>query len=86
MTRQTTTLTARRLRAAKEAVEGIRREMEEANRGVRWLETGGWDERLRGREAARVCGEVVGGFEEVCAGGRERLARQGGGGGEVGAG
>ncbi|MCJ1392844.1 hypothetical protein MMC18_005716 [Xylographa bjoerkii] len=86
MTRQTTTLAARRLRAARELSESMRREAEEAEEGVRWIETGGWDARLRQREAARVCGEVVGGFEEVCAGWRERLARQGGGGVEVGAG
>lgn len=65
-------------------METVKREMEEAEEGVRWLEMGGWDDRLKGREAARVCGEVVGGFEEVCAGWRERLVRQGGV--EVGAG
>jgi len=86
MTRQTTTLAARRLRAAREVVESMRREVEEAEEGMRSIEMGGWDERLRGREAARVCGEVVGGFEEVCAGWRARLARQGGGEVEVGAG
>ncbi|MCJ1477509.1 hypothetical protein MMC13_006181 [Lambiella insularis] len=77
MTRQTTTLAARRLRAAKEAVEILKRELKEAEEGVRWLETGGWDDRLRGREAAKMCGEVVGGFEEVCAEWREMLVRQG---------
>ena len=86
MTRQTTTLAARRLRAAREAVETLRREMEEAEEGRRWLETGRWERKLREREAARVCGEVVGGFEEVCAGWRDRLLRQGGGVVEVGAG
>ncbi|MCJ1397064.1 hypothetical protein MMC11_000256 [Xylographa trunciseda] len=86
MARQTTTLAARRLRAAREVVESMRREVEEAEEGMRSIETGGWDERLKGREAARVCGEVVGGFEEVCARWRERLASQSGGGVEVGAG
>ncbi|MCJ1438552.1 hypothetical protein MMC27_007942 [Xylographa pallens] len=86
MARQTTTLAARRLRAVKDVVESIRRDVEEAEEGVRWIETGDWDERLKDREAARVCGEVVGGFEEVCAGWRERLTRQNGGGVEVGAG
>jgi len=76
----------RRLRAVKDVVESIRRDVEEAEEGVRWIETGDWDERLKDREAARVCGEVVGGFEEVCAGWRERLTRQNGGGVEVGAG
>ena len=86
MARQTTTLAARRLRAARDVVESMRREVKEAEEGVRWIETGGWDERLKDREAARVCGEVVGGFEEVCAGWRERLVRQNGGGVEVRAG
>ncbi|MCJ1287107.1 hypothetical protein MMC26_006455 [Xylographa opegraphella] len=86
MARQTTTLAARRLRATRDAVESMRREVEEAEQGMRWIETGGWDERLKDREAARLCGEVVGGFEEVCAGWRERLTRQSSGGVEVGAG
>jgi hypothetical protein len=63
----------------------MKREMDVAEEGRRWLEQGGWEERLRGREAARVCGEVVGGFEKVCGEWRERLVRQGGG-VEVGAG
>ncbi|MCJ1243097.1 hypothetical protein MMC30_000294 [Trapelia coarctata] len=85
LTRQTTTLASRRLRAAREAVGTMKREIEEAEAGERWLEIGGWNERLKDREAARVCGEVVGGFEEVCKGWRERLVRQGGGEVEVGA-
>lgn len=82
MTRQTTSLAARRLRASREMVAELRREGELSEEGVRWVEKGGWEERLRGRECARVCGEVVGGFEEVCRGWRERLV----GGGEMMAG
>jgi hypothetical protein len=85
MTRQTTTLASRRLRAAREAVGTMKRAVEEAEAGERWLEIGGWNERLKERAAARVCGEVVGGFEEVCKGWRERLVRQGGGEVKVGA-
>ena len=73
MTRQTTTLASRRLRSSREAVAELKREGAEREEGIRWVETGGWDERLSGRECARVCGEVVGGFEEVCRGWRERL-------------
>ena len=52
----------------------MRREAEAREEGVRWIAKGRWDERLKGRECARLCGEVVGGFEEVCDGWRERLA------------
>ena len=51
--------------------------MEAVEEGMRWVETGGWEERLAGREAAKFCGEVVQGFEEVCQGWRERLLEQG---------
>ncbi|MCJ1234937.1 hypothetical protein MMC14_002901 [Varicellaria rhodocarpa] len=73
MTRQTTTLAARRLKVARETVSGLRAEIDAAEEGVRWIEKGGWDERLRGREAAKVCAGVVGGFEEVCENWKERL-------------
>ena len=64
----------------------MKRELEEAEEGVRWLEMGGWDRKLRERDAAKVCGEVVGGFEEVCRRWREILTRQSGGEVEIGAG
>ncbi|MCJ1455082.1 hypothetical protein MMC28_005436 [Mycoblastus sanguinarius] len=83
MTRQTTSLASRRLRAAREMVVEMKREADAREEGMRWVEKGDWEERLKGRECARVCGDVVGGFEEVCAGWRERLA--GGLGVEVGA-
>ncbi len=52
----------------------MRRETEARQTGIHWLEKGNWEGRLAGRECARVCGEVVGGFEEVCASWRKRLA------------
>ena len=73
MDRQTTVLASRRLRAAKEIVETLQREMQEADEGLRWLTVGGWEEKLKKREAARVCGDVVSGFEEVCEGWRRKL-------------
>ncbi|MCJ1374718.1 hypothetical protein MMC20_005950 [Loxospora ochrophaea] len=76
MTRQTTTLASRRLRAAREVVAELKREVEEREEGVRWVEKGGWDARLKGRECAGVCEGVVGGFEEVCKGWRERLVAE----------
>lgn len=75
MTRQTTSLASRRLRAAKELVYELRREADTREEGVKWVEEGQWNDRLAGRECARMCGDVVGGFEEVCNGWRERLAK-----------
>lgn len=73
MSRQTTTTATRRLKSAKELVAELRREEELREEGERWLARGNWGERLRGRECAGVCGEVVGGFEEVCNSWRARL-------------
>ena len=83
MTRQTTSLAARRLRAAREMVIEMRKEAEARDEGERWVEKGEWNKRLANRECATICGDVVGGFEEVCNGWRERLV--GGLGVEVGA-
>lgn len=74
MMRQTTALASRRLRAARELVVEMRRETEAKEKGIHWVEKGNWEGRLAGRECARVCGEVIGGFEEVCASWRKRLA------------
>lgn len=76
MTRQTTTTATRRLRSARELVADMKKEEEEREEGVSWLKQGRWAERLEGRECARVCGDVVGGFEEVCNGWRARLVAQ----------
>ena len=76
MSRQTTTTATRRLRSAKELVAEMRREEELREEGERWLSRGNWGERLAKRECALVCGEVVGGFEEVCNGWRARLLAQ----------
>lgn len=73
MSRQTTTTAARRLKSAKELVAEMRREEELAEEGERWLTKGNWGERLGARECASVCGDVVGGFEEVCEGWRARI-------------
>ena len=83
MSREITNTAARRLRSARELVGQLRREWECAEVGRRWIEEGGWEGRLEGREGAAVCRDVLGGFEEVCEGWRERLVREGP---EVGAG
>jgi len=76
MSRQTTTTATRRLKSARELVAEMRREEEAREEGERWLRRGNWGERLGARECAGVCGEVVGGFEEVCNGWRARLVAQ----------
>jgi hypothetical protein len=76
MSRQTTTTATRRLRSATELVKEMRKEEEEREEGVRWLKRHNWGERLGNRECAGVCGDVVGGFEEVCEGWRARLVAQ----------
>ncbi|KAF5006566.1 hypothetical protein FDECE_7069 [Fusarium decemcellulare] len=76
MSRQTTTTATRRLRSAKDIVAEMRREEQLREEGERWLTRGNWGERLEKRECAGVCGEVIGGFEEVCNGWRERLLAQ----------
>lgn len=76
MSRQTTTTATRRLKSAKELVLEMRRDEELREKGERWLSTGNWGERLRKRECAGVCGEVIGGFEDVCNGWRQRLLAQ----------
>lgn len=73
MTRQTTSLASRRLRSATEMVLEMRREAEAREEAVRWAEKGNWEQRLAGRECARVCGDVIEGFEEVCNSWRARL-------------
>ncbi|CAG9993744.1 unnamed protein product [Clonostachys byssicola] len=76
MSRQTTTMATRRLKSAKELVAEVRRDEELRDEGERWLTQGNWGERLQNRECAGVCGDVIGGFEEVCNGWRERLLAQ----------
>lgn len=73
MTRQTTSLASRRLRSATEMVLEIRREADAREEAIRWAEKGNWEQRLAGRECARVCGDVLEGFEEVCNSWRARL-------------
>ncbi|KAM7195274.1 hypothetical protein V8F33_006782 [Rhypophila sp. PSN 637] len=76
MSRQTTTTAMRRLKSAKELVAEMREDEELREEGERWIDKGNWGERLERRECAHVCGEVVGGFEEVCNSWRARLVAQ----------
>ncbi|KAJ6444197.1 WD domain-containing protein [Purpureocillium lavendulum] len=76
MSRQTTSSATRKLKSAKELVAEMRREDELREEGERWLSRGNWGARLQKRECAGVCGEVIGGFEDVCNGWRQRLLSQ----------
>jgi hypothetical protein len=76
MSRQTTTTATRRLRSARELVAEMRKEEDLREEGELWLKRGNWSERLGARECAGVCGDVVGGFEEVCNDWRARLVAQ----------
>ncbi|KUI58858.1 hypothetical protein VP1G_06140 [Cytospora mali] len=75
MSRQTTTTATRRLKSAKELVAEMKRDEELREEGEMWLTKGNWGERLEKRECASVCGDIVGGFEEVCDSWRSRLAQ-----------
>lgn len=63
----------RRLKNTGDLVTEIQDEAEARERAVRYLENGDWDRRLRDREAERICGDVVAGFETSCDGWRNRL-------------
>jgi hypothetical protein len=76
MSRQTTTTATRRLKSARELVAEMRKEETEREEGELWLKRGNWSERLGARECAGVCGDVVGGFEQVCNDWRARLVAQ----------
>ena len=76
MSRQVTTTATRRLKSAKDLVAEMRRDEDLREEGEAWLARGNWGERLQRRECAHVCGEVVGGFEEVCNSWRARLLAQ----------
>ncbi len=66
MIRQTTSSVARRLKAAKDAMEELKIETELWEEGIKWVEKGNWDERLRNRQCGNICEDLVGGFKEVC--------------------
>ncbi len=66
MLRQTTSLASRKLKAAKELVDELRKEAELREDGIRWVEAGNWDARLSNRECKTICGDVVDGFRVVC--------------------
>ncbi|KAK6536888.1 hypothetical protein TWF281_001097 [Arthrobotrys megalospora] len=65
MFKQQSNAASRKLRGAKEAVREYKLEVETVEQARRWIDDGDWDRRLDSREAAGVCREVLGGFEDV---------------------
>ncbi|KAI4139330.1 MAG: hypothetical protein L6R39_006348 [Caloplaca ligustica] len=66
MLRQTTSLASRKLKAARDMVDELRKEAQLREDGIEWVEKGNWDARLSRRECAATCGDVVDGFRDVC--------------------
>jgi len=73
MIRQTSLTATRRLRAVRDTLREWSIENLDREEGISYIEQGGWDRRLRDRECASVCRDVLGGFEETCGKWRERL-------------
>jgi hypothetical protein len=71
--RQAASAASRRLKNARDFVMELQYEEEAREEGIRYLEKGDWDRRIRQREAQRVCGDVVAGFETTCNVWRDRL-------------
>ncbi|KAK6361276.1 hypothetical protein TWF730_005014 [Orbilia blumenaviensis] len=65
MFKQQSNAASRKLRGAKEAMRECKLEVETVEQARRWIDEGDWDRRLDNREAAGVCREVLGGFEDV---------------------
>ncbi|KAL8643022.1 MAG: hypothetical protein Q9228_000367 [Teloschistes exilis] len=66
MMRQTTSRASRKLKAAKEAVDDVRKDHQVMEDGIRWIQEGNWEEKLSNRECANVCGLMLDGFKEAC--------------------
>lgn len=77
MIRQTSLTATRRLRTVRDTLREWSIENLDREEGISYIEQGGWDRRLRNRECASVCRDVLGGFEETCGKWRERLLASG---------
>ena len=68
MARQSTIAAGRKLRVAKEACAEWKGQLDAAEKGERWIEEGDWVGKCSRREAAKVCQDVLRGFESTCGG------------------
>lgn len=66
MSRQTTSLASRTLKAAHAMVAEITREQAMVEQSIDRIEKGQWQARLERRECQEICAEVLRGFEEGC--------------------
>ncbi|KAF1958586.1 hypothetical protein CC80DRAFT_408564 [Byssothecium circinans] len=73
MTRQTAVNATRRLKSSKDQLAEWKRDQELREAGVRWIEKGDWDMKLKDRQAGSQCWDVVNGFEEQCGLWRQKL-------------
>jgi hypothetical protein len=64
--RQAASAASRRLKNVRDFVMELQHEEEAREEGIRYLEMGDWDRRIRQREARSMCGDVVAGFETTC--------------------
>ena len=64
---------SRKLRTVVDLVVRLRQEAQVTEAAIRWIEKGDWEKKLVERECQSVCGDVVGGFEQVCNHWRQRL-------------
>ena len=73
MMRQNLSSAGRKLRTVTEMVAELKHEADAREDAMRWIEDGHCDRKLLDRQCRSVCGEVIGGFEEVCQDWRQRL-------------
>jgi hypothetical protein len=73
MNRQTSITATRRLRTVKDTLREFQTEWNVRDDAVRWIEQGCWDQKLKDRECASACRDIIGGFEETCNLWRKRL-------------
>lgn len=71
--RQASSAASRRLKNVRDLVMELQAAEEAREEGIRYIERGEWDERIRRREAKQRCGDVVAGFETTCNFWRDRL-------------
>lgn len=79
--RQANVAAARKLKSVRELVSELDQEEAAHDEGIRYLERGDWDQRIRDKEASTMCWDVVDGFETTCDMWRNRLFGTGAGAG-----
>lgn len=73
MSRHLTETATRRLKGTRDMVSTIRKELQQADDGRLWIESGDWDQKLADREAATACRDILSGFDKTCDDWRKRL-------------